>query len=504
MSSLNVQVLYNGIEKLIHIELNYDNLYNSFLDIFRQKFGENDPSRHKFKLTTINTSIPYLLIDENNINNIIKEKIPNNEPLKILLTKEEDLNEISRDKRDSLDENFYCGYVKEWPKDEEDFNDDEFMILDEDNLKNIKNEIKIEENNEKEEEELENILSNSLNKEDNNNENNKNDINKIENIENENDTDNLDINLRLSYLNEEKNMNNHQNKKNISNKENDDKNVDKFLDNSLPVNPLNIPKNIFKSEVCSLCGNTMSSFKYICTICENCNLCEKCEDIHFHPCFKYKTKFMSNLTDTYKYIDKNYNYKIPLDSKKMTKLIRKEYNLKIVPMTDLRFSIRPNKIVDIPVKILNLSDHEINSSQFIVLIKNNKLINISYEVDKLFKIKPNDEYELRLLCRTSANFSTEKINIEIYSTELKIRMSSRLNFDLEIDINNDEEDEKINKELNNDKYAIFHSKMHKKIIISMIYFKEEWKTNLKKVCEVLRDNKWDINKSINSLTKTQK
>ena len=248
----------------------------------------------------------------------------------------------------------------------------------------------------------------------------------------------------------------------------------------------------------------MSSFKYICTICENCNLCEKCEDIHFHPCFKYKTKFMSNLTDTYKYIDKNYNYKIPLDSKKMTKLIRKEYNLKIVPMTDLRFSIRPNKIVDIPVKILNLSDHEINSSQFIVLIKNNKLINISYEVDKLFKIKPNDEYELRLLCRTSANFSTEKINIEIYSTELKIRMSSRLNFDLEIDINNDEEDEKINKELNNDKYAIFHSKMHKKIIISMIYFKEEWKTNLKKVCEVLRDNKWDINKSINSLTKTQK
>ena len=35
-------------------------------------------------------------------------------------------------------------------------------------------------------------------------------------------------------------MKDHQNKKNISNKENDDKNVDKFLDNSLPVNPLNI------------------------------------------------------------------------------------------------------------------------------------------------------------------------------------------------------------------------------------------------------------------------
>ena len=509
MSSLKVAVLYKGIEKLINLELNFDNLYNSFLDIFRQKFEENDPSRDKFKLTAINSSIPYLLIDENNIKNIIKEKIPNDEVLKILLTKEEDYGNTIKNKRDSLDENFYCGYVKEGPGDEEDFNDDDFMILDEDNIKNNNNEIKTEENDDKKEEEINNILSNSFNKEEKDDNNNKEEEIKkdnIENIENENDIDNLNLNenLRLSYLNEDKNININDNNKKENKIKNEEKNIDKGFDNSLPIIPLNIPKNIFKSEVCSLCGNTMCSFKYICSICENCNLCEKCEDIHIHPCFKYKTKFLSNLTDTYKYIDKNYNYKIPLDSKKMTKLIRKEYNLKIVPMTDLRFSVRPNKIIDIPVKILNLSDHEINSSQFIVLIKNNKLINISYEVDKLFKIKPNDEYELRLLCRTSATFSNEKINIEIYSTELKIRMSSRLNFDLEIDINDDEEDEKLNKELKNDKYAIFHSKIHKKIIISMIYYKEEWKNELKKVCETLRDNKWDITKSIACLTKTKK
>ena len=47
-------------------------------------------------------------------------------------------------------------------------------------------------------------------------------------------------------------------------------------------------------------------------------------------------------------------------------------------------------------------------------------------------------------------------------------MSSRLNFDMEIEINKDEKDEKLNEELNNDKYAIFHSKMHKKVILSMI------------------------------------
>ena len=131
-------------------------------------------------------------------------------------------------------------------------------------------------------------------------------------------------------------------------------------------------------------------------------------------------------------------------------------------MTDLQFSLRPNKVIDIPVKILNYSDHEISSKQFIILVKNNKLINIGYEVDKEFIIKPNDEYELKLLCPTSANYSKEKINIEIYSAELQIRKSSRLNFDLEIEINDDKEDEKLNKELNNDKYAIFIQKSIKK------------------------------------------
>ena len=83
-------------------------------------------------------------------------------------------------------------------------------------------------------------------------------------------------------------------------------------------------------------------------------------------------------------------------------------------------------------------------------------------------------------------------------------MSSRLNFDLEIEVNDDKEDEKLNKELNNDKYAIYHSKLHKKMILSMIYYKEEWKYDLKRVCEVLRDNKWEINKSMEALSKQKK
>ena len=520
MSSKKVIVLYNGTETLMDIEINEDNLYNSFLDIFRQRFNLIDPSLNKFKLTAINTNVPYLLIDPNNISSIIKEKIENNAPLKLLLTKEEGFEEI---KRDSMDENFFCGYMKGISLDDEDFYDD-FITLDEHtDIEKIRNQINIDKNKEKEqekkeekkEEEINKMLTNSLNKINNND--NKNEIKKEDNnnnvIENENDLENLNLNdnLRLSNLDGNININSmitdeeentHENNKDKN--KNDQKNDNNNFISNLPVIPLNLPKNIFKSDICSLCGNNMSSFKYICSICENTNLCEKCEDIHIHPCFKYKTAFLSNLTDTYKYIDKNYNYKIPIDSKKMTKLIRKEYNLKIVPMTDYKFILRPNKIIDIPIKILNLSDHEVNSSQFIILIKNNKLINISYQIDKIFVLKPNEEYELKLLCRTCTTYSKERINIEIYSAELKIRMSSRLNFDLEIEINDDKEDDKLNKQLYEDKYAIFHSKPHKKVILSMIYYNDEWKYNLKRVCQALRDNKWDTKKTIEILTKEKK
>jgi len=495
MSSKKVIIQYNGEELSLEIEINEDNIYRTFLDIFRQKFREEDFNK-KYNLTAINTSIPYLIIDENNISNIFKEKIENDAPLKILITKEEDEDVV---RKDSNEKKLVGGFIKGRSDDEDDFNDNDFELLEENsnNIENNKNKItnddenEINEGNEEKEKELNKLIEDSLN-------NNNFKIN--ENI--------IELNNEKNNLKQEKNETDIESNLLLSNLESISKNSIKDISKNinedvptLPVIPLNIKKDIFNQEVCTFCFKSMTSFKYICTICENCNLCEKCEEIHLHPCFKYKTQFLSNITDTYKYIDRNYNYHIPIDSKKMTKLIRKEYDLKIIPMTDLKFALRPNKILDIPVKVLNLSDTDLKSSMFMVVVKNNKLINISYEMDKIFDIKPNEEYELKLICRTPNTNTLEQINIEIYSDQLKIRMSSRLNFDMEIEINKDEKDEKLNEELNNDKYAIFHSKMHKKVILSMIYFNEEWKKDLKSVCQVLRDNKWDINKSIHELNK---
>ena len=498
MSSIKVIIQYNGKELTLDLEINEDNTYNTFIDIFRQKFREEDINK-KFKLTSINTIIPYLIIDQNNISSILNEKTQKDEPLKILVTTEEDEEDK---RRDNNYKKFFSGFIKGSQQDEDDFNDDDFVFLDEngndykseninkmdnnnDNKININDDF-IEENKEDKEKELNKLLSDSLsNDKEENKININNDIIEPEK-EKESDIDNNPLVNDLENKNQDE----------IKEEPNNEK-----VEPVHPVIPLNIPENIFSSEVCTFCFNSMTSTKYICSICENCNLCEKCESIHFHPCFKYKTLFLSNITDTYKYIDKSYNYHIPIDSKKMTKLIRKEYKLKIRPMTDLSFTLRPNRVYELPVKILNLSDSEINSSQFMIVVKNNKLINISYELDKIFDIKPNEEYELNLTCRTPNNNTLEQINIEIYSDQLKIRFSTKLNFDLEIEIIKDEKDDKLNEELNNDKYAIFHSKSHKKVILSMIYFNGEWKNELKKVCQVLRDNNWDTNKSIHILNK---
>ena len=220
----------------LKIEINIDNVYNTFIDIFRQKFREEDIT-HKYKLTTINTKIPYLIIDENNISNIFNEKIENDEILKILITKEED-EEI---KGDNKDEKFFRGFIKNNVNDDEDdFNDDDFVFVDKNtktgDIKIIENDVDKNEGKDQENE-LNKLLDNSINNAQNEikiNENNRNEIsNKIED-----DNDDIDNNLILSNID---------NSKKELNKE-DNNEEEKNEVPLLPVIPLNIPNDIFNSD----------------------------------------------------------------------------------------------------------------------------------------------------------------------------------------------------------------------------------------------------------------
>lgn len=503
--SIKICLIYNGQESELDCEYFLTESYDNFSQFIREQINELDPLTN-LKITAINTSIPYIQLDDKNISTILHEDLNEGEIIKIFVTKDLKMDEFQPGSMEDV----LCGFKNLSPSGEEDFDDNDYNFynnknIDEENNEeevNIRNETKNKNKEQKEEEEIQNTLFSSMGKNNDNNNNEEDNLEMNLNLnletkkikEEENIESNININsINSSNPNNENNKNQNSKMNNQLSKLNDkDKNNDKGINNislntinnkidpnnpnqsstetntnnynnndfiskhlpsTFPPLPLEFPPDFegggdFKSETCSICGNIIfSQVKFICSICDSCTICEKCEDLHPHPCFKFKTSFLSNLSDTYKFIDKFFSFKIPINSKKITKLIRKEYDLKIVPVTDLCFGLRPNRIVDIPVKILNLSDEEVNSSQFIVIIKNNKLINISYRTDKIFKLLPKEEKVLKLLCRTPFQKCKEKINVEIYSAELNIRMSSRLNFDFEINVNEDQNEEQLNKEL---------------------------------------------------------
>ena len=118
-------------------------------------------------------------------------------------------------------------------------------------------------------------------------------------------------------------------------------------------------------------------------------------------------------------------------------------------MTDLSFCLRPNKRINIPIKILNYSKETINSSQFVIICKNQKNIFLSTNENEKFSIEGGGEYILNIVCITpEKSCKKETIFIEIYSNELNIKMSRRLIHEYNIEVNFDSDDDK-NSRFNN-------------------------------------------------------
>ena len=139
----------------------------------------------------------------------------------------------------------------------------------------------------------------------------------------------------------------------------------------------------FTSEACTICDNQLFGIKYICCLCENVILCPQCESLHLHPCIKFKTKFLSNIIDIYKFMKNFYSFKTPNETKnRLSKIFQKEYEFKIIPLTDIKFSMRVGKEIIIPIKIKNLNKETIYSNNFEIIAKNNKNVNIGYKSEK--------------------------------------------------------------------------------------------------------------------------
>ena len=437
-----ISVSYNTKEILIDLDIHDDNNFNTFIKNLTEKTGEKDIISN-FKLMCLNSNIPYLLVDEDNFWNFLHEKREEN--LKLFMSKIE-----NNEEEDNNDDLFLGGIKAQNDNNSDDFSED---------FEQKDNTFEEKENNNKNKEKTDNEEE-----KDNNNELDKKEkkYKKLLNIHEDNEELYNNKNLRDNNIIERKENNN---KINLIKEENKDKNN---INNSIVSNKNDFKKadnllnNVFDKEFCTICDKNLNNIKYLCTVCHKFILCNKCGEKHDHPCLIYKTPFISSLGETYDFIGKNFIFSSNIFLKK------NQRNICIFLLGDSKICLRPNKGVLIPLKIVNNSNTIISSSDFIILVKGNKYINISYDCSSIFKIKENSFYILKLKCITPKQLCKENINLEIYSNNYVLKESPNLKINFNLEINEDNEEENLNSKLCFDEMAILYNKQHKKILISLL------------------------------------
>ena len=445
--------------------MNLGDIIGNTFDSFMKKIKDEFNLTQIYQLMAMNSSEQFLILTQDNYMKVLNEDIP--EGLKLFMSEmvkaSEGVNIIEEENKEKINEE-----------------DDDFVI-ENDNIEN--NNINIEEEktkNENEENKIEEDNINNEEKEDDNNFGGYKSVVIRSNTNLEDKEDNFEIKIKNIFGEEDDNY---------------------YTRNKYILTSKNIDKKTFNSEKCLICNNKLKGIKYICCICDQCILCEECELYHNHPCFKYKTKFISSLYDTIDFISKYYDYKLPYESTSYSKFFRKEYDLKIEPYSDLEFSLRPNKVINIPLKILNYSREILDSNQFIILIKNQKNIYLSPYKEN-YKIK-GEEYFINIKCITpDRTCEKENILIEIYSQELPIKSSRRLIYEYNIEVNYDSEDDKLNMELKNDESIYCFNKEHKRIALNLLKSSGN-QYKIKNIMNCLFENNWDSNKALKALKKNK-
>ena len=495
---IRISVIYNSKEIILDLNPLNDDNYSKLIKALEEQSGEKNIEKN-FKLTALNSNIPYLLIDENNLWNILVEE-RKEDSLKILMEKKE-INELDEEEEDI----FSVGLKRITKPEFDDF--DEY-----DQGSNNKNEEEKKEANPNQKEDnnkdnnIDNINLDNINI--NNNENyNKNNIENmiIEDNKNEEKVELLQLNQEGINIKENKNekrediikINNIKNI--IKSFREDDKEeiiIEKKTKKQNNQNKPSIKTKIFENDFCSICENQLFSIKYICTLCEKIELCEQCEKNHHHPCFIYKSNFVSSIKETFQFIKKNYE-KIFISESKFLSFTNTNFDISLSFIGDNNICFRPNKKIYIPIKVTNNSKKIINSSNFIILIKGNKLINLSYNENQTFNLVPKVYHIVKLKCETPHKLCSENISLELYSSKIKLKAINKMKININIEVNEDKNEENMNNHIliNNNEMIICYNKQHKEILISLMEneFKEEKPKN---VIERLIKHNWNKEKVI--------
>jgi len=458
MSNVKISVLFNSKEIVLELDPFDDNLYDKLIKAIEEATGEEN-IKNDYILMSLNSNAPYLLIDEHNLFNIINEE-RKEEYLKLFLSKNKNVEDEGED-------DCFTGLSKLKTFDE-DFGDLERIsyTLQKHNQiksdKNVTNDI-INDNKDKDINE-DNIKINDVNliieEEKEYQIDKKSELLTSDNVE-ENEVDTIKINKIAELFN-----NNDINNKNEEIQNEGKENRTKI---SKDKNKFYMKNNFFQDEACSICREQLSGIKFICALCENLILCDSCESQHNHPCFIYKSKFISSLKETFIYISQNYDNELSKSNPNFfSKLITSNIELSIFLLGDKKISLRPNKKYMIPIIFINHTNKIIKSSDFILLITGNKLINIAYDEAQIFNILPKSNFILKLFCQTPSELCSEIINMELYSTTKNLKQNDNLKIIVNIKINEDQEEESLNDKLLNDDKVILYNKEHKEIILSLL------------------------------------
>ena len=426
-----IEILYKGTE--FQIELNKQNRkynFDSFLENLKEKITDFT-EKSSLKLMSINTKEPYLLINEDNFEDIINHE-RNGNNLKIIV------NLIQNNLNSQTN---YSTFKKR----ETDVLYEKQPINDE----NINKESQNKSNN--------NL--NSLN-----NQNNLND--EFKNLEEKNN----------NILKGESSLKSEEIYKKL--KENEQKYIE----------IKKRKKNPFKGEICMICNKEIEYVKYLCCFCDRFLCCENCEKNHSHTMFKYKDSNISYIYSSFKFIEKTNNFKL---SNSINPFNIFSTEILIEPECDLHFSMRPNQKIKVPIKIKNLSNSIINSDNFIILVRNFFYMNIKYNDNKNFIINPKSTYQLIFDFESFNQIKSENIEFLLYSNDINIKQNEKNKFNIKVDINNDPEEEALNKFFSHYENILLLNKIHKKKILECVHKCNKNITPID-IYLLLKKNNWNV------------
>ena len=510
MSDIKFEILYQAktIFVILKIQEDTKNLFNKFIEQLKKELNINDPDKKAiYKLMTLNTKDMYSIVNEDNFEKIIKEKTTEgiiklfldidfegnseqvNEPKVINKIDEEDdfnetinltnLNKINLDKQINTEEKIDIQEEKIVQHEEkiDDINYEEKKILNNEDNFNIINNDKQEINIIKESKE--NII-----KEENNIVLEQNKIND----KNISVNDNIINNDIIQEIKEDKSK---------IHPQLIDNNINKINENN-PIN-INEPKEIF--ELCTICKNKIKeNIKYECCICDHCILCNNCEENHEHPCIKFKKNksFLHSLKDCHSFISQKQSFDSLIPIKYIKNIFNVTYDLSIQLEIDDHIEFGKNQTIEIPFKIRNLSEYTVNSSDFLIILRNYSIVNISYNTKEIYEIKPKNFIQKTLKCTSKDIFGKETINMEIYSSKIKIRQIALTKEDIEIVISDDEENKELNKKFMFYPNIQLLNKLRKKMLLYVIekHFVDK---SITQIYESLKNNKWDLDATLNQL-----